>query len=104
MTSTLSTDKTSEAPRVLIDIEDHVAHVRLNRPDKMNALDNAMFEGIVAAGEQLRQDDVPGYGGSRLIKNKFLHWRFPSIWREKILFSGTANAHSAIALLSVILR
>lgn len=46
----------AEAPRVLVDIKDHVAHVRLNRPDKMNALDNAMFEGIVAAGEQLKQD------------------------------------------------
>ena len=51
MTSTLKSDQTSEAPRVLIDIKDHVAHVRLNRPDKMNALDDAMFEGIVAAGE-----------------------------------------------------
>ena len=40
--------------RVLIDIQDHVAHVRLNRPDKMNALDDAMFEAIVDAGEQLK--------------------------------------------------
>ncbi|MFT5693925.1 MAG: enoyl-CoA hydratase/carnithine racemase, partial [Oceanicoccus sp.] len=42
--------------RVIIDIKNHVAHVKLNRPDKMNALDDAMFEGIVAAGEQLKQD------------------------------------------------
>ena len=40
--------------RVLIDIQDHVAHVRLNRPDKMNALDDAMFAAIVDAGEQLK--------------------------------------------------
>ena len=40
--------------RVLIDIQDHVAHVRLNRPDKMNALDDAMFEAIVDTGEQLK--------------------------------------------------
>jgi len=40
--------------RVLIDIQDHVAHVRLNRLDKMNALDDAMFEAIVDAGEQLK--------------------------------------------------
>ena len=39
--------------RVKITITDHVADVRLNRPDKMNALDGAMFEGIVAAGERL---------------------------------------------------
>jgi len=56
MTSTLSKEQTSEAPRVLIDIENHVAHVRLNRADKMNALDNAMFEAIIAAGEQLKAD------------------------------------------------
>lgn len=39
----------STADRVLIDLEDHVAHVRLNRPDKLNALDMAMFEALVAA-------------------------------------------------------
>lgn len=43
--------------RVIIDIQDHVAHVKLNRPDKMNALDDAMFEGIIAAGEQLKNDE-----------------------------------------------
>ena len=56
MSSALNTEQTSEAPRVLIDIENHVAHVRLNRAEKMNALDNAMFEAIVAAGEQLKAD------------------------------------------------
>ena len=56
MTSALNTEQTSEAPRVLIDIENHVAHVRLNRAEKMNALDNAMFEAIVAVGEQLKAD------------------------------------------------
>jgi enoyl-CoA hydratase/carnithine racemase len=35
---------------------DGVAEVRLNRPDKMNALDAAMFAGIVAAGEQVKND------------------------------------------------
>jgi enoyl-CoA hydratase/carnithine racemase len=39
--------------RVSITIEDHVAHVLLDRADKMNALDDAMFEGIVAAGTHL---------------------------------------------------
>ena len=39
--------------RVTITIEDGVADVRLNRADKMNALDNAMFEGLVGAGERL---------------------------------------------------
>ncbi|SCY94619.1 Enoyl-CoA hydratase/carnithine racemase [Novosphingobium aromaticivorans] len=39
--------------RVSVTIEDHVAHVLLDRADKMNALDDAMFEGIVAAGHHL---------------------------------------------------
>jgi enoyl-CoA hydratase/carnithine racemase len=42
--------------RVSIIIEDGVADVRLNRADKMNALDNAMFEGLVAAGERLKTE------------------------------------------------
>ncbi len=42
--------------RVSITIENHIADVRLNRPDKMNALDPAMFEAIVAAGERLLQE------------------------------------------------
>ncbi|MEL7684385.1 crotonase/enoyl-CoA hydratase family protein [Citromicrobium bathyomarinum] len=45
-----------EEQRVAVDIgEDGVAHVRLNRPDKMNALDPAMFEAIIAAGESLME-------------------------------------------------
>ena len=42
--------------RVTIDIQDGVADVRLNRADKMNALDNAMFEGLVGAGERLMSE------------------------------------------------
>ena len=33
--------------------DDGVAQVRLNRPDKLNALDPAMFDAIVAVGEEL---------------------------------------------------
>src|SRR3954451_16463905 len=45
--------------RVTIEVADHVAVVTLNRPDKHNALDGAMFEGIVeAAGEVARMADV----------------------------------------------
>ena len=32
--------------RVLLDLDGGVAHVRLNRPDKLNALDPAMFEAV----------------------------------------------------------
>ncbi|WP_228242620.1 crotonase/enoyl-CoA hydratase family protein [Porphyrobacter sp. GA68] len=41
--------------RVSLTIADGIAHVRLNRPDKMNALDPAMFDAIIAAGAQLRE-------------------------------------------------
>jgi enoyl-CoA hydratase/carnithine racemase len=40
--------------RVTTTIEGGIADVRLNRPDKMNALDGAMFKGIVDAGEALK--------------------------------------------------
>ena len=41
--------------RVALELgEDGVAQVRLTRGDKMNALDPAMFEAIIAAGEELR--------------------------------------------------
>ncbi len=38
---------------VNITIEDHVAEVRLNRPDKMNALNLEMFEAISRAGKDI---------------------------------------------------
>lgn len=41
--------------RVSISIENHIAHVRLNRPDKMNALDPDMFQAIIAAGQELME-------------------------------------------------
>jgi len=40
--------------RVSVDIKDGVADVRLVRADKMNALDNAMFEALAEAGERLK--------------------------------------------------
>ena len=42
--------------RVTISISDGIADVRLNRADKRNALDNAMFRAIADAGEQLRSE------------------------------------------------
>jgi len=42
--------------RVSIIIEDGVADVRMVRVDKMNALDNAMFEALVGAGERLKTE------------------------------------------------
>jgi enoyl-CoA hydratase/carnithine racemase len=42
--------------RVTISIEAGVADVRLNRPDKLNAVDGAMFRALVDAGESLKAD------------------------------------------------
>lgn len=39
---------------VQIEIQDHIAHVKLNRPEKMNALSMDLFEAIVAAAEQVK--------------------------------------------------
>jgi enoyl-CoA hydratase/carnithine racemase len=45
--------------KVTIECAGHVAHVRLNRPDKLNALDPAMFEGLNEAPARVRSmDDV----------------------------------------------
>ncbi|KPM51987.1 enoyl-CoA hydratase [Frankia sp. CcI49] len=44
------------APRVLVDIRDGVADVRLHRPDKINALDPEMFVEIAEAGERLKRE------------------------------------------------
>jgi enoyl-CoA hydratase/carnithine racemase len=42
--------------RVSVQITDGVADVRLDRADKMNALDMAMFEGLVSMGRRLAAD------------------------------------------------
>jgi enoyl-CoA hydratase/carnithine racemase len=44
--------------RVVITVQDGIANVRLARPDKLNALDPAMFQGIAAAIAQL--EATPG--------------------------------------------
>ena len=42
--------------RVRTTIRDGIADVRLNRPEKMNALDPAMFEALIEAGRELAAD------------------------------------------------
>lgn len=42
--------------RVTLSIHDGIADVRLNRAEKLNALDPAMFEALVATGERIRAD------------------------------------------------
>jgi len=42
--------------RVVVTVADGVADVRLARPEKRNALDGAMFAGLVTAGERLKSE------------------------------------------------
>jgi enoyl-CoA hydratase/carnithine racemase len=42
--------------RVTVSLSQGIADVRLNRPDKMNALDIAMFEALVETGRRLRTE------------------------------------------------
>jgi len=42
--------------RVRIEIADGIAHVVMNRPDKLNGLDYEMFTGLVGAAKRLRRD------------------------------------------------
>jgi enoyl-CoA hydratase/carnithine racemase len=51
----MSTEASTE-PRVTVEVADHLALVTLSRPEKHNALDVAMFEGIAAAIEQVRDE------------------------------------------------
>ena len=48
-------------PRVITEIDGHVAHVRLNRPDKLNALADRVIAELGEAIDELRgRDDVAG--------------------------------------------
>ncbi len=44
------------AARVSVTMHEGIAHVRLTRPDKRNALDDAMFQAIAQAGERVKHD------------------------------------------------
>ena len=44
------------AARVSVTMHEGIAHVRLTRPDKRNALDDAMFQAIAQAGERVKND------------------------------------------------
>ncbi len=41
--------------RISVSVSDHIAEVRLDRADKLNALDPAMFDALIEAGERLRR-------------------------------------------------
>jgi len=44
--------------RLSVTYENHIAHVRLTRPDKMNAVDQDMIDAIIAAGNEIAASDA----------------------------------------------
>lgn len=44
--------------RVSVTYENHIAHVRLTRADKMNAVDQEMIDAIIAAGNEVTASDA----------------------------------------------
>ena len=46
------------SPRVSVTFDTHIAHVRLTRADKMNAVDDAMIDAVIAAGEEVAASDA----------------------------------------------
>jgi enoyl-CoA hydratase/carnithine racemase len=44
--------------RVTVTYENHIAFVRLTRADKMNAVDQKMIDGIIAAGQEVAASDA----------------------------------------------
>lgn len=44
--------------RVSVSYENHIAHVRLTRPDKRNAVDQAMIDAVIAAGAEVGGSDA----------------------------------------------
>ncbi|MDG1067790.1 MAG: crotonase/enoyl-CoA hydratase family protein [Sulfitobacter sp.] len=44
--------------RVSVTYQDHIAHVRLTRADKMNAVDQEMITAVIAAGDEIAASDA----------------------------------------------
>ncbi|MCP4692746.1 MAG: crotonase/enoyl-CoA hydratase family protein [Desulfobacterales bacterium] len=41
---------------VQVDVKDYIAHVKLNRPEKINALSLEMFDAVLEAGQTIQED------------------------------------------------
>lgn len=48
----------TDTPRVSVTYDNHIAHVRLTRGDKMNAVDQAMIDAVIAAGNEVAASDA----------------------------------------------
>lgn len=50
------TDTADAQARVTLEVRDGIAYVTMNRPDKINGLDFAMFDALVATARRIRRD------------------------------------------------
>lgn len=48
----------TDTPRVSVTYDNHIAHVRLTRADKLNAVDQAMIDAVIAAGNEVAASDA----------------------------------------------
>ena len=81
--------------RVRVDVADHVATVTLIRADKHNALDGAMFEGILAAAEEVAS--TPG------VRAVILHGEGPSFC-SGLDVASLMNPESTVSLDDILER
>jgi enoyl-CoA hydratase/carnithine racemase len=82
--------------RVTVEVADHVAVVTLNRPDKHNALDGAMFEGILAAAAEVTS--TPG------VRAVVLHGAGPSFCSGLDIGSLMTAAGGSMSLDDILAR
>jgi enoyl-CoA hydratase/carnithine racemase len=81
-----------EPERVVVEISEQVAHVRLNRPDKRNGVDLPMFDALVAAGLRL--------AGERTVRAVVLSGEGPTFCAGLDFASFMASADGAERLLA----
>jgi enoyl-CoA hydratase/carnithine racemase len=88
--------------RVVIQMDNGVADVKLNRPDKMNALDGAMFAALSEAGESLKADPsvraVVLSGEGRAFCAGLDFGSFNKMSEDESLWSGEYPIESAVLL------
>jgi enoyl-CoA hydratase/carnithine racemase len=89
--------------RILVTIEGGVADVRLNRPDKLNGLDLAMFDALVATGKRLAADRslravvLSGEGRGFCAGLDFLSFMAPSEGPKRNLFERSGESPANLA-------
>lgn len=89
--------------RVLLTIKDDIAEVRLNRPDKLNGLDLAMFDALVETGKRVAADRslravvLSGQGRGFCAGLDFLSFMTASEGPKRSLFERSAESPANLA-------